>query len=96
MSNGANSESGRMETGRKESARMSNSAIPESGRMETARKESGRMSNSAIPESGRMESGRNLLKNKSGWNNTKMCRCMFLPLADRKHFLNPLLVASSN
>jgi hypothetical protein len=41
----ANPESGRMETGRKESSRMSNSANPESGRMESGRKESGTISN---------------------------------------------------
>jgi hypothetical protein len=43
--NWANPESGRMESRRKESSRMSNSANPESGRMESSRMESGRISN---------------------------------------------------
>jgi hypothetical protein len=54
----ANPESDRMESGRKESSRMSNSANAESARIESSRKESSRISNSANPESGRMESGR--------------------------------------
>jgi hypothetical protein len=44
MSNSANPESASMDSGRKESGRISDSVNPESARMDSGRKESGKLS----------------------------------------------------
>jgi hypothetical protein len=52
MSNSANPESARMDSGRKESGRISDSANLESAKMDSGRKESGRMSTQVKIKSG--------------------------------------------